>query len=188
MAPRGLAAAGAAAGLAMALGGGSAASADEGTKATPATASTKTISMRADARGLRFTGSSSVKSGDQLRIRNLSDPRAHGPHTFTLAAANVLPRSRKAMEQCFSPGKICMSAALAHEFDPKTEKVHKQLAQAGKDGWDKRFSRKVKEGDSWYSEKKGEEFSQVVSAKAGTVLRYLCVVHPEMQGKIKVTK
>ena len=187
-ASRALLAAGAAAGLAMALGAGSAASADEGSEAAAAPTSTKTISMRADARGLRFTGSSSVKSGEQLRIRNLSNPGAAGPHTFTLAAANALPRSRKAMQQCFSPGKICMSAALAHEFDPKTEKVHKQLAEAGKDGWDKRFSRKVKAGDSWYSEKKGEEFSQVVSAKAGTVLRYLCVVHPEMQGKIRVTK
>ena len=172
----------------MALGAGSAASADEGKTAAAAATSTKTISMRADARGLRFTGSSTVKSGEQLRIRNLSDPRAQGPHTFTLAAANALPRSRKAMQQCFTPGKICLTAAMAHEFDEKTGKVAVPLVEAGKDGWDKRFSRKVKEGDSWYSEEKGEEFSQVVSAKAGTVLRYICVVHPEMQGKIKVTK
>jgi hypothetical protein len=27
---------------------------------------------------------------------------------------------------------------------------------------------------------------RIVSARAGTLLRYMCVVHPEMQGKIKV--
>lgn len=186
-AARGLLAAGAAAGLALALGAGSAASADEGTSAAAATAGTKTISMRADRRGPRFTGSTTVRTGQQLRIRNLSDPRQIGPHTFSLIAANAMPKSRKAMQQCFSPGKICMTIALAHEFNPQTEDIGKVLAEAGQPGWDKRFSRTSKTGDSWYTEKKGEEFSQLVSAKAGTVLRYICAVHPEMQGKIRVT-
>lgn len=184
-ASRGLLAAGAAAGLAIALGAGSAASADEGAQA--AAASVKTISMRS-APAPRFTGSTSVKSGQSLRIRNLSDPKEHGPHSFTLAAANVLPRSRKAMEQCFTPGKICMTGAIAHQFDEETGKVAVPLVEAGKAGWDKRFSRVAKKGDSWYSETKGEQFSQPVSAKAGTVLRYICLIHPDMQGKIKVTK
>lgn len=184
---RGLFAATAAAGLVAAVGSGSAASADAG--AAPAvTSKTKTISMRFDARGPRFTGSSSVANGQQLRIRNLSDPKKIGPHTFTLVAANVLPRSEKQMKNCFTPGKICLIGAMAHELDEKTEKVGKPLVEAGLPGWDQRFSRKVKTGDSWFTEKKGEEFSQVVSARAGTVLRYLCLVHPEMQGKIKVTR
>ena len=187
-ASRGLLAAGAAAGLALALGAGSAASADEGTTATAAAKAPKTISMRADARGLRFTGSSSVKSGQPLRIRNLSNPQQHGPHTFTLAAANVLPKSRKAMEQCFTPGKICMTIAMAHQLNPETEEIGLPDVEAGKAGWDKRFSRTAKTGDSWYSGKKGETTTRVVSAKAGTVLRFICAVHPDMQGKIKVTK
>ncbi len=181
---RGLLAAGAAAGLAAAVGSGSAASADAGAQATVPTP--KTISMRSTPFP-RFTGSSSVASGSPLRIRNLSDPREHGPHTFTLVASNVVPRSRKAAGQCFTPGKICLVAATAHEFDPKTEKLDRQLVEAGKIGWDKRFSRASKKGDSWYSEKKDEEFAQVVSAAPGTLLRFMCVVHPEMQGKIRVT-
>ena len=95
--------------------------------------------------------------------------------------------TRKAGEQCFTPGKICLVAAIAHEFDEKTEKVNEPLVEAGKPGWDKRFSRASRKGDTWYSEKKGEVFEQIVSAKAGTILRYMCIVHPEMQGKIKVT-
>ncbi|HWC25930.1 MAG TPA: hypothetical protein VG474_05040 [Solirubrobacteraceae bacterium] len=180
---RGLLAAGAATGLVAAL-GGSPASADEGAQAA---AATKTISMRFDKLGPRFTGSSSVAAGQSLRIRNLSDPRKIGPHTFTLVAANVLPRSRKAMRDCFRPGRICMTAAIAHEFDERTERVNRPLVEAGKPGWDRRFSRTSKQGDSWYTETKGEEFEQLVSARRGTVLRYLCIIHPEMQGKIRVT-
>lgn len=184
---RGALAAGAAAGLAIALGAGSAASADEGTQAAAAATTTaKTISMRSTPRPL-FTGATQVAAGQPLRIRNLSDPREHGPHTFTLLATNVVPKGRKAMQQCFTPGKICMTGAIAHEFDEKTEKVGRQLVEAGRPGWDKRFSRTVKRGDSWYSETKGEELTQVLSAPAGSVLRYICVVHPDMQGKIRVT-
>lgn len=182
---RGVLAAGAAAALVAALGTGSPAAADEGAQA--AAAAKSTVSMRLDARGPHFTGSRQVAAGQMLRIRNLSDPKKIGPHTFTLVAANVLPKSRKAMRNCFTPGKICLTAAIAHEFDEKTEKVNKPLVEAGKLGWDKRFSRTVRSGDSWYSETKGETFEQVVSAKAGTILRYMCIVHPEMQGKIRVT-
>ncbi|HVF77712.1 MAG TPA: hypothetical protein VNA28_05400 [Solirubrobacteraceae bacterium] len=181
---RGLLAAGATAGLVAALGSGSPASADGGAQVPASTA--KTISMRSTP-VLQFTGSTSVASGQPLRIRNLSNPREHGPHTFTLVASNVVPQSPKAMKDCFTPGKICLIAATAHEFDPKTEKLDRPLVEAGKIGWDKRFSRVSRKGDSWYSEKKNEEFSQVVSSAPGTILRYMCIVHPEMQGKIRVT-
>lgn len=184
---RGLLAASAAAGLVAALGSGSPASAGAGA-APAASAPAKTISMRSDKqRGLHFTGSTSVASGQQLRVRNLSDPKKAGPHTLTLVSLDVLPRSRKAMKECFTPGKVCTTAAKAHEINMKTFKVGKPLVEAGQPGWDRRFSRTSKTGDSWYTEKKGEEFSQVVSAKPGTLLRYFCIVHPEMQGQIKVT-
>ena len=179
---RGLLAASAAAGLTVAIAGGSPASAEDNAQAV---APAKTISMRS-AGGFRFTGSTQVTRGQTLRIRNLADVREGGPHTFTLVASNVLPKSRKAMKDCFTPGKVCMFAGIAHEFDEQTETVGKPLVEAGQPGWDKRFSRTVKTGDSWYSEKKGEVSERIVSARAGTLLRYMCVVHPEMQGKIKV--
>lgn len=184
-ASRALLAVGIAAGIVAAASSGSPASA-AGERAQAA-AATSTVSMRSTAKRIFFTGSSSVRTGQALRIRNLSEPRQHGPHTFTLVATNVLPKSRKSMQQCFTPGKLCMTAAIAHEFDEKTEKVNRPLVEAGNPGWDKRFSRTSKTGDSWYSEKKGEVFEQPVSAKAGTILRYVCIVHPDMQGKIRVT-
>lgn len=191
MSPRALIAAGAAAGLvAAAFAGGAPAAAGGGaTEAAAAAAAPSTVSMRFDRRrGPHFTGSTTVTAGAPLRIRNLSDPEKIGPHTFTLVAANAVPRSQKAMKTCFTPGKLCMTVAIAHEFDEKTEKINRPLVEAGQPGWDKRFSRTVRKGDSWFTEKKGETFEQPVAARAGTVLRYFCAVHPEMQGKIKVVE
>lgn len=182
VARRGLLAAAAAGTLAMALGGGSAASAGGGTGAAAAPA---TITMELKRGKLQFDAPKRVKAGRMLRIRNNTSPRKIGPHTFTLASAKVLPRTRKAQERCFSPGKVCMDAAIAHELDEETEKIGRPLVEAGAKGWDRRFARK-RTGDSWYTEKKGETFSQKVSAKPGTTLHFLCVVHPDMQGKIEV--
>ncbi len=185
---RGLLATAVTAGSVAALGGGSPASADAGAGAAPAaTPPAATISMRGAAKSRpRFTGSGSIATGQVLRVRNLSNPKTIGPHTFTLVAAAVVPRSLKAMENCFTPGKICLIGATAHEFNPRTEKIGKALVESGQPGWDKRFTKTVK-GDSWYTEKWHETFEQVVSAKAGTNLKYMCLVHPEMQGTLKVT-
>ncbi len=185
---RGLLATAAAAGLVAALGSGSPASADAGAGAAPITTPpSATISMRGSAKSRpRFTGSSTIATGQVLRIRNLANPKTIGPHTFTLVTAAVVPRTPKAQKDCFTPGKICLIGAMAHKFNPRTEKVAQPLVEAGQAGWDKRFTKTVK-GDSWYTETWHETFEQVVSAKAGTNLKYMCLVHADMQGTLKVT-
>ena len=75
--------------------------------------------------------------------------------------------------------------AAAHKFDEDTGTVGRPLVRAGKPGWNRPFTRERK-GDTWYSETDGETFSQRVSARRGKTLRYVCAIHPEMQGKIKV--
>lgn len=167
--------------LAAGLGGGSVAAAGPGSEA----AATPTIQMEFERGRLQFDGPARVRAGQTLRIRNTTDPRQGGPHTFTLAASRVIPKTRRAQQQCFSPGKVCMDAAIAHRFDPQTERVNRPLVKAGRAGWDARFT-STRTGDSWYTETKGERFSQRVSAKPGTTLRFLCIVHPDMQGEIEV--
>ena len=148
-----------------------------------------TIVMKLDGKNLRFTGPKQVAEGQELRIRNGTAAKRVGPHTFTLSTPRALPKTKRAIKRCFTRGRICMTAAIAHKFNPKTGKVARPLVKAGLDGWDKSFTRSAKsKGDTWYTEKKGETFSQVVSATAGTTLSYLCVVHPEMQGKIDVVQ
>lgn len=168
-------------GLAIALGAGSSAAQ---TPADPAE-----IVMKLDGKSLRFTGPKQVAQGQELQIRNATSPKRIGPHTFTLATPRTLPKTKRAIQKCFSRGRVCLTAAIAHRFNERTGKVGRPLVKAGQDGWDRSFSRNTKtKGDSWYTEKKGATFSQAVSAEAGTTLSYVCVVHPEMQGKIKVVE
>ena len=166
--------------LALALAGGPAASA--GTDAGPAT-----IKMKLDGKRLFFAGPAEVSSGQRLEIRNATKPRKVGPHTFSLTERSVRPNTKQERKRCFSPGQICMDIAIAHKFNPRTERVNQQVVKAGKAGWDLEFTDRSK-GDSWYTEQLGESFTQKVTAEPGTTLRFMCAVHVGMQGKIKVVE
>ncbi len=171
--------------LALGLAGGPAASAgsDAGTAKAPAT-----IAMKFDGKKrVFFDGPEEVVAGQPLKIVNMTKPRKIGPHTFSLTERDLRPDTKQERKGCFAPGKICLQIALAHEFDPKTEKINKDVVKTGKAGWDKQFTKKAA-GDSWYTEKLGGTFSQKVSAEAGSTLFYLCAVHPGMKGKIEVVE
>jgi hypothetical protein len=144
-----------------------------------------TISMEVAGKRLSFDGPDTVVKGQELRIVNDTSPRKVGPHTFSLVKQSLLPDTPKEFKQCFTPGKICMKIALAHKLNPKTEEIGKTVVDAGVKGWNRSFTKR-QNGDSWYTEKKGGSTSRRVSASAGTTLRFLCAVHPDMQGEIKV--
>lgn len=167
--------------LMIAFGAGTTASAggDAGAAAAPAT-----VTMQLKEGKFFFTGSKRVRTGSRLRIRNNTDPSKGGPHTFSLVSKSVLPTTRKEQRECFNGG-ICLAGAMAHQFEEATGKVGRPLVKVGRRGWDRSFTSKRK-GDSWYSETDGETFSQKVSARRGRTLRYMCMIHPEMQGKIEV--
>lgn len=153
---------------------------DDGTPPAP-----PTISMEVQGKRVFFDAPDTVRTGEKLTIVNNTNPRRIGPHTFSLAKPSVLPHGGKEFKNCFTPGKICMDIALAHKFNPRTEKINKPIVNVGAKGWNRMFTKKRK-GDSWYTETKGEEFVRRVSASAGTTLTFLCAVHPNMQGEIKV--
>jgi hypothetical protein len=135
---------------------------------------------------LKFSGPESVVAGEKLEVVNKTNPKQVGPHTFSLVTKGSLPKTRKAMNSCFAPKKICLAIAQWHGFNPKTERISKNLVKAGPAGWSTMGDATGKKGDSWYTEKKGATFSQAVTAAPGTTLYYICAVHPEMQGEVKV--
>lgn len=170
-----------AAAVAIALVGGPAVLAqDDGATDEPAT-----ITMELAGKRIFFDGPATVVKGEELRIVNDTSVRKVGPHTFSLAKKSVLPDTPKEFRECFSPGKVCMDIANAHKFNPKTEKVAKPVVNVGAKGWNRSFT-KSSSGDSWYTETKDESFTRRVSASAGSTLRFICAIHPDMQGKIKV--
>jgi plastocyanin len=154
------------------------------TAATP-TGVTATVSMELTKGKLKFVGPESVTVGDQLDVVNKTNPKQVGPHTFSLVTKGSLPKTPKARKGCFAPKHICLAIAIWHGFNPKTEEITKNPAKAGPAGWSTAGT-VTKKGDSWFTEKKGEDLSQEVTAEAGSTLYYLCAVHPWMQGKVNV--
>jgi len=179
----GLAAAAAGGLLAAAIVAAPAASAGEqgGASGGPAT-----IDMNFKRGTFSFSGAKQVAVGDDLRIRNNTDPRKVGPHTFTLIKRSLVPRTRKQRRTCGKLQGICAKVANAHQVNFRTGKVRRPLVKAGKPGWNKVFTSKAN-GDTWFTETKAETITQSVSpSAAGKTLSYVCVIHPQMQGKIKV--
>jgi len=152
-----------------------------------ATVTTINIRGAKSSNGLKlyFDTPKTVRTGDILRIRSLTDGKNVGPHTFSLAAPSAIPQTKADRQKCFTPGHICLTIAKSQGFKPPN-KITINPAKAGKAGWDTEATA-TKGGDSWFSGiKPGNSFQQVVSAKAGTTIHFMCAVHPFMNGEIKV--
>jgi hypothetical protein len=154
-------------------------------ESTPApTEGVTTIEIKMEGKKMGFFGPKTVHEGEVLRVVNMTSPSMVGPHTFSLVTKGSLPKTPKQRKECFTPGKICMG--IAGWYGLKGEEFPKHpLAEAGKEGWDTMGTVK-KKGDSYFFAKKGEAVEQIVTAKAGTTLYFMCAVHAFMQGSIKV--
>jgi plastocyanin len=121
----------------------------------------------------------SVTSGSVVRWVD-NDEDADDPHTVTIADQADLPQTIEQGEACFEPGGFCIQTIEAH--DPGLDELppFNFVVNTGGPGLDAR-------GDSLLF---GGPFDQAVEAQvtapAGTTLYYLCVIHPWMQGSIKV--
>lgn len=147
------------------------------------------ITMNRDGKDLFFEGPATVAAGTQLKIKNKTNPRQIGPHTFSLVHEKDRPTSDSEIKRCEKKLElICGEVVFGwHEADPQTFELGANPVEVGKNGWDKEGSFKHK-GDSWVTMAKGESFSQKVTAEPGKVLHFMCVVHPFMQGEITVTE
>ena len=132
----------------------------------------------------RFDAPETVEAGQDLQIVNKSNPQQIGPHTFSLVEKTALPRGRDELKRCGKLKGICKDIAVAHEIDFQTFEIGEPNVERGAEGWDARFTGS-EEGDTWYTETKDETTSRQVTAGAGN-LWFMCAVHPEMQGKVKV--
>ncbi|MBS1860382.1 MAG: hypothetical protein JSS68_01580 [Actinobacteria bacterium] len=142
------------------------------------------IEIKMEGKKMGFFGPATVHEGEELEVVNDTMPSMTGPHTFSLVTKGSLPKTPKARQTCFTPGKICMGIAKWYGLKGK-ESPKNPLVKAGKEGWDT-MGTATKKGDSYFFGKKGESIDQKVTAKAGTTLYFICAVHAFMQGSIKV--
>ena len=112
----------------------------------------------------------SVKSGATVTLRDKSTENQ--PHTLSLV--KKLPKTPAQIMGC----EACGPLMEAHEANPETMEVGKELVEAGGEGFDTA-------GDSIYLAPKGKVTFKV-TARKGTTLNFLCAVHPWMLGTIKV--
>jgi plastocyanin len=138
---------------------------------------------------MRFApGTVRVKSGCTLTFK-YGTPGQMEPHTLTIVAAAKLPKTVRQVENC----SAC-NVALAHLKNPKSPQtagtpanplIH-PILQAGKPTDEKTLDGQL--GDSLAIEPvPGHKSITVkVTAPPGTVVHFLCAVHPWMQGKIIV--
>ena len=135
---------------------------------------------------LRFAPTTvTIKSGGTLTLVN-QDPSGQEPHTLSVVKLSQLPKSDKQITACgnVAAGSICRSVAIAHGVNPDQQQngpPPNLVVNAGQPGLDA-------PGDSVFLAPNFKTMALKVSAKPGTTLHYLCVIHPWMQGTIKVVK
>jgi plastocyanin len=121
----------------------------------------------------------SVTSGSVVRWVD-NDKDADDPHTVTIADQADLPQTVEELEACYAPGGLCIETIAAHDPGLDEQPPFNLVVNTGGPGLDAR-------GDSLLF---GGPFDQAVEAQvtapAGSTLYYLCVIHPWMQGSIKV--
>jgi hypothetical protein len=154
----------------------------------PAKAGATVIKMKRDGKTLFFDAPATVAAGTNLKIKNKTNPRQVGPHTFSLVHEKDIPTKPKKIKACSRKLKgICGAIVMWHGVNVETGEIGENPVEVGKQGWDREGSLKHK-GDSWVSEKKDQAFTRKVTAEPGKVLHFFCAVHADMQGEITVTE
>jgi hypothetical protein len=123
-----------------------------------------------------------VKSGGTVHIVN--DAADEGPHTFTIVVAKDEPKTGPQIVNC----KICLTLAKAHGANPNSDAPPKFPFL--ENGVGQKTPPSVdRPGDSGVTGpgKKGESIDLKVTAKPGTKLQFICLIHPWMQAELDVT-
>jgi hypothetical protein len=122
-----------------------------------------------------------VRSGGTVHVVNSAADE--GPHTFTVVKQSDLP---KTPAQMLGHCKICDTLGQAHGADPNSDAPPKfaflenGVGQATAPSVDAA-------GDSAFVEgKKAATVDLKVTAKKGTTLYFMCLIHPWMQAKVIV--
>jgi hypothetical protein len=170
--------------LALVGGGGGAAFA---AKKPPKTATIKAVSTtkvkinRYVQDGLRWNHDTyTVKSGGTVKLVQLAADE--GPHTFSIVKKKDRPRTAKQVFNC----KVCNKLAQAHGADPNSEGPPKYLYLENGQGQDSPPDVDRPGDSAVFGNEKGDTLKLHVTAPRGRTLYFVCIIHPWMQGKLRV--
>jgi plastocyanin len=110
-----------------------------------------------------------IKSGGTLTVADKSGE----PHTFSLVTKKQLPKTPNQINNC----QVCNTIGAGHQLDQNGNPTVLTV-DPGNDGFNKA-------GDSQVIVPK-KSVKLKITAKKGTTLYYMCLIHPWMQGKLSV--
>jgi hypothetical protein len=123
-----------------------------------------------------------VRPGGTLHIVNKAADE--GPHTFTVVKKKDLPRTARQIFNC----RICQQLGEAHGADPNSDAPPQHLFLENGVGQDTPPN-VDRPGDSAVTgPNDGDSLDLTVTAPAGKTLRFMCLIHPWMQGKVLVRR
>jgi hypothetical protein len=143
--------------------------------------SLKMVANRYVQDGMRFDRDVyAVKSGGTVELR-MTAPQ-EGPHTLTVIAPRDVPKNAAQAFNC----KVCNKLAKAHGADPNSNAPPR--FRFLENGVGQNTPPKLdRPGDSGIVfPQRGDAVKFKVTARKGTTLTFICIVHPWMQAKLKV--
>jgi hypothetical protein len=121
-----------------------------------------------------------VRSGGRIHVVN--GDGSEGPHTFTVLKKKDVPKTVRTLFNC----RACNALTRAHGADPNSEApprfpfLENGLGQDTPPDVDR-------PGDSGLiGPRRGDAVDFNVTARAGTTLYFICLIHPWMQAKLQV--
>ena len=127
-----------------------------------------------------------VKSGGTITVVNLA--ASDGPHTFSVVKKSDLPRTANQINNC----KICGTILQEHGFDPQSQGPPTPKFQFVENGTGINTAPAPnvdRPGDSAFiAPSQKAKVTLKVTAKPGTTLYFMCVIHSWMQAKLIVQK
>jgi plastocyanin len=139
----------------------------------------------------RFSpGPLSVKSGDMVTWQNTIT--APDPHTISIVKGSDLPTNVNQVFNCGAPGTPCAPILACHfpdGFGPGGGPPPTIIPTCG----NAKFGNLAAVGDSFlipppgFGPASAQTVMARITAPSGSVLHYLCAIHPWMQGEINVS-
>jgi hypothetical protein len=123
-----------------------------------------------------------VSSGGTISVVNLA--ASDGPHTFSVVKKSELPRTPRQVFQC----KICQTVAKEHGAKPNSQKPPKFLYVENGKGTHTPPNVDRPGDSAFVAPKQKAKVTLAVTAKPGTTLYFICLIHPWMQAKLVVGK
>jgi hypothetical protein len=125
--------------------------------------------------GQHYTpGVSVVSHNGKLVITN----KTKEDHTFSLVPRSQVPSTIKEANACYGRNGACNAILDSHGFNDNDPSNDRLKVNKGKPGFDR-------SGDS-VGLRRGKTVVEKISAPAGRNLYFMCVFHPQMQGRVGV--